>query len=122
LSFDSYFTKRVGVFDIPVHATVATPDDKVLHGAGVLAQYLDNDGDGHPDDPFLVETMLNHDARLFMAVDRDELDEIFDRIEKNHPGTLAKTAWWVNPDGITVPDWIWPTPTPRPLPRRQAHG
>lgn len=107
LSFESFFQKKVDVFGIPVHATAAAPDDKVRHGAGVLAQYLDNDGDGQPDDPFLVETLLKHDGRLFMAVDRDELDEIFDRIEENHPGTLANTAWWVNPEGITEPDWIW---------------
>jgi hypothetical protein len=35
------------------------------------------------------------------------LDEIFDRIEAAHPGSLAKTAWWLNPESITVGDWIW---------------
>ena len=107
LSFETYFAKRVDVFGIPVHATTAAPDDKVLHGAGVLAQYLDSDGDGQQDDPLLVATMLQHDGRLFMAIDRDELDEIFAKIEQGHPGTLPKTAWWVDPDGITQPDWIW---------------
>jgi len=107
LSFDDYFAKRVDVFGIPVHATADAADERVLHGAGVLAQYLDNDADGQPDDPFLVETLVRRDGRLFMAVDRDELDEIFDRIEVEYPGTLAKTAWWVNADGITVGDWSW---------------
>jgi len=51
--------------------------------------------------------LLKHDGRLFMAVDRDELDEIFDRIEQDHPGTLSKTAWWLNPEGITEGDWLW---------------
>lgn len=107
LSFETYFPKRVDVFGIPVHATAGAPDDKVLHGAGVLAQYLDSSGDGEPADPFLVETLLKHDGRLFMAVDRDELDEIFDRIEDDHPGTLPRTAWWVSSEGITGQDWIW---------------
>ena len=107
LSFDSYFEKRVDVFGIPVHATANAPDAKVLHAAGVLAQFLDNDEDGSPDDPYLLETLLEHDGRLFMAVDRDELDEIFDRIELKYPGTLAKTAWWIDPDGITPADSVW---------------
>lgn len=107
LSLDAYFAKRVDVFGIPVHATVDAPDERVLHGAGVLAQYLDNDADGQPDNPLLVDTLVRHDGRLFMAVDRDELDGIFDRIEADHPGSLARTAWWLSADGITVGDWSW---------------
>jgi len=57
-SFGSYFEKRVDVFGIPVHATANAPDAKVLHAAGVLAQYLDNGEDGSPDDPYLLETLL----------------------------------------------------------------
>ena len=106
-SFDHYFSKQVDVLGIPVHATAASPDEIVLHAAGVLAQYLDNDADGEPDDPHLLETLRRRDGRLFMAVDRDELDEIFDHIEAAHPGSLERTAWWVNPNGITVGDWIW---------------
>jgi len=107
LSFESFLPKKVVVFGIPVHATANAPDAKVLHAAGVLAQYLDNDADGAPDDPFLVQTIVERDGRLFMAVDRDELDEIFERIEMDHPGSLAKAAWWINPEGITPPDSVW---------------
>jgi hypothetical protein len=107
LRSEAYFGKRVDVFGVPVHATVNAPDAKVLHAAGVLAQYLDNDGDGSPDDPYLVETMRRNDGRLFMAVDRDELDEIFEQIDRDHPGSLAKTAWWIGPEGITPADSVW---------------
>ncbi len=72
LSFDSYFGKRVDVFGIPVHATVKAPESKVLHAAGVLAQYLDNDADGSPDDPYLVETLVARDGRIFMAAETDK--------------------------------------------------
>jgi len=107
VAFGSFFAKQLVVFGIPIHATANAPDAKVLHAAGVLAQYLDNDADGVPDDPFLVETLVERDGRLFMAVDRDELDEIFERIEMDHPGSLAKAAWWINPEGITPPDSVW---------------
>jgi hypothetical protein len=107
LTFGGYFGKRVDVFGIPVHAAANAPDTKVLHAAGVLAQYLDNDADGAADDPYLVETMRRNDGRLFMAVDRDELDEIFEQIDRDHPGSLAKTAWWIGPEGITPADSVW---------------
>lgn len=107
LALESYFEKRVDVLGVPVHATASAPDVMVLHAAGVLAQYLDNDEDGTPDNPAVVEALVENDGRLIMAVDREELDEVFDRIEKDHPGTLAKTAWWVDPEGITLPGWKW---------------
>jgi hypothetical protein len=107
LILEDYFAKRVDVFGIPLHATSEAPDEKVLHAASVLAQYLDNDANGAPDSSQLIAALVGNDARLFMAVDRDELDEIFNRIEAAHPGTMDKTAWWLNPDGITVPDSIW---------------
>jgi hypothetical protein len=106
-AFESYFGKKIVVFGIPVHATLHVPDETALHAAGVLAQYLDNDADGSPDDPFLVETLVAHDGRLFMTADRDELDAVFDRIETDHPGSLAKTAWWLSSDGITPAEFVW---------------
>ena len=106
-SFDSYFEKWVNVFGIPIHATANVSDAIVLHAAGVLAQYLDNDEDGSPDDPYLIETLIENDGRLFMAVDRVELDEIFDRIELEYPMSLAKAAWWIDPNGITPADSVW---------------
>ncbi|HJO02715.1 MAG TPA: DUF885 family protein [Acidobacteriota bacterium] len=107
LAIAALLPKRVDVFGIPVHATAAAGDDKVLHAAAVLAQYLDNDEDGRPDDESLVGALLEHDGRIFMAVDRSELDAIFEQLEAAWPGTLDKTAWHLNQDEITGPNWIW---------------
>ena len=68
-----FFAKGVTVFGVPIVATVATPDDKVVHAAHVMAQYLDNDEDGTPDNPLLVETMRSKNALLVMFADFDEL-------------------------------------------------
>ena len=106
-TLESYFTKNVDVFGVPIFASAAAPDGKLLHAATVLADYLDNDNDGRPDDSILIETLVRNDARVFMAVDREELDDIFEQLEAALPGTLNKTAWHVNPEGITAADWIW---------------
>jgi|GEM_PF-5219565 len=36
------FTKRIDVFGIHIVATETTPDDKILHAANVMAEYIDN--------------------------------------------------------------------------------
>lgn len=40
------FTKHIEVFGIHINATASAPDEKLLHAANVLAEYLDNDEDG----------------------------------------------------------------------------
>ena len=72
--FDNHFEKYVEVFGIPIYATANTPDDKVLHAANVLAQYLDNDVDGTPDNPLVVEKIKANDGGipLFSGEDIDD--------------------------------------------------
>ena len=69
-----FFAKRVNVFGVDVVATAVTSDDKVLHAANVMAQYLDNDEDGIIDNPALVDTMIEQKALLIMFADFDELE------------------------------------------------
>lgn len=67
------FPKQVDVFGIQVKATANTPDEKVLHAATVLAEYLDNDEDGSPDNPAVVSEMVKRRASLVMARTEAEL-------------------------------------------------
>ncbi len=69
-----YFGKRVNVFGVDVVATATTPDDKVLHAAAVMAEYLDNDEDGSPDNQRVVDKMVEQNALLVMFADFDELE------------------------------------------------
>ena len=86
--FGEYFDKYVNVFGVHIFATAATPDDKVLHAAHVLAQYLDNDEDGSADSPEVIAAMTSEDASLVMfATDADlESSGIF---ESNLPDNFA---------------------------------
>jgi len=68
------FTKQVEVFGIHIYATEKTGDDKILHAASVLAEYLDNDEDGTPDNPLVVDAMLKVGSSIIMGYTGEELD------------------------------------------------
>jgi hypothetical protein len=70
------FTKHTSVFGVDIVATAGTPDDKVLHAANVLAQYLDNDEDSTPDDPAVIDALRSEGAILLMPADGDELERL----------------------------------------------
>jgi hypothetical protein len=70
---NSVFAKKIDVFGVTVYATKDVADDKMLHAAGVLAQYLDNNQDGVPDDPLIVQAMARERASLVMAKDEREM-------------------------------------------------
>ena len=74
--------KRVIVFGVEVLASKDTPDEKVLHAANVLAQYLDNDADGIPDNLKVVKQLVDHRGGIVMfaserAAERAD-SEVFD--------------------------------------------
>lgn len=74
--FSHVFSKRVDVFGIPVFATSRTPDSKVLHAAGVLAQYLDNDADGTVDNRRVLEMMKKNKAGMVMTATERSFEQL----------------------------------------------
>ncbi|NQU20333.1 MAG: hypothetical protein HQ567_03555 [Candidatus Nealsonbacteria bacterium] len=74
--FERLLAKQVDVFGIMVYATESTPDKKVLHAANVLAQYLDNDADGQPDNRAVIEAMRKHRAAVMMCATEREMQRI----------------------------------------------
>jgi hypothetical protein len=54
----SPFTKQVEVLGLHVYATNTTEDDKLLHVAAVLAEYIDNNEDGVPDNPKIMKALI----------------------------------------------------------------
>jgi len=65
--FRPAFSKHLRVFDVLVVATGKTDDKKMLHAGHVLAQYIDNDEDGEPDNPAVVANLRKRGAFLAMA-------------------------------------------------------
>ncbi len=66
------FDQYVNVFGVHIVATDSVPRDRLLHAANVMAQYLDNDGNSLPDDPMVVDQMLDHDAVIIMPATQSD--------------------------------------------------
>jgi hypothetical protein len=65
--FSQVFSKHVEVLGgVHVYASSNTQNSKILHTANVLAQYLDNDEDGEPDDPAVFAKMQSLHASMMM--------------------------------------------------------
>ncbi|MEC9350459.1 MAG: hypothetical protein VX387_12090, partial [Planctomycetota bacterium] len=74
--FRKSFAKYVNVFGVHVFATARTPDSKVLHAGTILAEYLDNDEDGKPDNPLVLKALVDRNAFLMMTATDRGLDRI----------------------------------------------
>ena len=69
-----FMDKHIDVFGVHVVGTPATGEAAMKHAAGVMAQYLDNDADGVPDDASVVGSLAGLDATLVMAASARELE------------------------------------------------
>ena len=65
--FAKSFQKYIDVFGIKVYATKSVAPEKLVHAAGVLAQWLDDNGDGLPDAPEVVHALAVRHAFIGMT-------------------------------------------------------
>lgn len=77
------FSKQVIVFGVNILATRDTPTFKVQHAANVLAQYLDNDEDGTPDNSRVIRAMKANQATLIMFATAEEAERIISTLESD---------------------------------------
>jgi len=92
------FPKHVEVFGVHVYATAAAPDDKVLHAANVLAEYLDSDEDGIPDNQKIVDAMIRVNATLVVGKNSRDL-RAHDRPWHNSQGVYTDEIFPLGQDG-----------------------
>jgi hypothetical protein len=74
--FQQDFSKYTSVFGVHIFATSRVPDDKIRHVAAVMAEYLDNDEDGRPDNELVVRALADRDAYLVMSLDENGMNRI----------------------------------------------
>ena len=86
----SVFSKQLNIFGVEILSTEETNDLKINHAANVLAQYLDNDADGTPDNPKVINALIEHNATLVMFKTYDS---------KKYKQFFGSSNW---PDGQTT--------------------
>ena len=103
--------KYVNVFGIHIFASLTTSEDKLSHAAGVLAQYLDNDEDGVPDNTQVLSQLVSRSVFIIMpgteaemeGLEMDMVDEAGYRFGQDLYGEETKPDFLV--DGkINAPD------------------
>lgn len=65
----------IEVFGMYVIATDGAPDEYVIHTANVLAQYIDNDEDGNPDDPSVLNYLVKNNVVVPVWREKDRAFE-----------------------------------------------
>ncbi len=71
------FTRKVDVFGINIFAVDEVTDQRLLHAANVMAQYLDNDEDGIVDNQQVLNSILESNAFLVMWKHDNDLTRPF---------------------------------------------
>ncbi len=68
--------KYVNVFGVHIFASPTTPEDKLSHAAGVLAQYLDNNEDGIPDNTRVLSHLVSRNVFIIMPGTEAEMERL----------------------------------------------
>ena len=68
--------KYANVFGVHIFASQTTPEDKLSHAAGVLAQYLDNDADGVPDNTLVLSQLVSRNVFIIMPGTEAEMEQL----------------------------------------------
>ncbi len=85
------FSKYVSVFGVHFFATPDARDEKLLHAARVMAEYLDNDSDGVPDNMLVLSHLVSRNAYIVFPRTEEELENMDYRVWRKagfHAGQL----------------------------------
>lgn len=98
----SAFNRKVVVFGIDIYAVAAVEDDKLLHAANLMAQYLDNDEDGAADDINVLNAMKSAGAFMVMwkyESDLEKIDPPNGREGQDLGNYETRPQWHINKSG-----------------------
>ena len=68
--------KYVNVFGVHIFASPITPENKLSHAASVLAQYLDNNEDGIPDNTRVLSHLVSRNVFIIMPGTEAEMERV----------------------------------------------
>tara|TARA_B100000315_G_scaffold258837_1_gene312390 strand:- start:634 stop:1638 length:1005 start_codon:yes stop_codon:yes gene_type:complete len=81
------FSKYVNVHGVGIFSVSNVSDSKVLHAANVMAEYLDNNENGIPDNTSIINQMVENNSSMviFTSPWSNQIDQFFEVLESNPP-------------------------------------
>jgi hypothetical protein len=92
-------TRKIDVFGIGIYAADGVAENKLIHAAHVLAEYLDNDEDGVVDNQLVVDAIIASKATIGLWKNEDDLDVITEgqrQFTMDLGDTETRPEWHVN--------------------------
>ncbi|RAP33038.1 hypothetical protein DID75_03455 [Candidatus Marinamargulisbacteria bacterium SCGC AG-410-N11] len=81
-AFSGSFSKYLSVFGVGIVATDQCDDDKVIHAATIMFEYLDNNEDGTPDNRVVVDKLVEKKSVLVIGHTQEFFEDFdYDTIE-----------------------------------------
>ena len=74
-NYFKYFCKTTEIFGIKIYATNKVDNEKMLHAASILAEYLDNDEDGQVDNQKVVDKLFEKSVWLLLVKNESDQDD-----------------------------------------------
>ena len=74
-NYFKYYCKTTEVFGIKIYATNKVDNEKMLHAASILAEYLDNDEDGQVDNQKVVDKLVEKNVWLLLVKNESDQDD-----------------------------------------------
>ena len=92
-------TRKVDVFGIGIYAAEGVAENKLIHAANVMAEYLDNDENGVVDNQLVVDAIIASKATVGLWKNEGDLDVITEgqrRYTMDLGDTETRPEWHVN--------------------------
>ena len=75
-NYYKYFCKTTEVFGIKIYATEGVKNEKLLHAASIMAEYLDNDEDGVVDNQKILDKIIDRKVWLLVIEEGLDIDDV----------------------------------------------
>ena len=93
--FNEVLDRYVEVFGIYVISHSSIPDNYILHSANILAQFIDNDADGIPDDGNVLKILQS--LKIVVPIWTESLEEkTFDNISRDCEDSVGASMHYEN--------------------------
>ena len=98
------FSKHVDVLGLHIFAKSNVSNSRVLHSANILAQWIDNNEDGEPDDAAVHQELVNRYASILMWWNESQAEDDMDNIPDSTWDNYGLQALFGDEVNLNYPD------------------